>query len=62
MRITLMIGVKDPDAVDSAAVAAELPYGKVEVKVTEGGLDVPNETGDDAIVIANAAVVVCFDE
>ncbi len=62
MRITLIIGVTNPDAVDARAVAAELPYGKVEVEVTPGGLDVPNEAGDDVIVIANAAVIVCFEE
>ncbi len=62
MRITLIIGVTNPDAVDSQVVAAELPYGRVEVTVTSGGLDIPNEAGDDAIVIANAAVIVCFDE
>ena len=62
MRITVVIGVTNPDAVDADLVAAELPYGRVEVQVTAGGLDVPNEAGDDAIVIANAAVIVCFDE
>ncbi len=62
MRIRLIIGITKPAGVDTAAVAAELPYGKVEVEVVAGGLEVPNETGDDAIVIANAAVIVCFDE
>jgi len=54
--------VTDPTAVDSKAVAAELPYGSVTVEVRQGGLEVPNEVGDDAIVIANAAVLVCFEE
>jgi len=62
MRITVMIGIANPDAVDTDAVARELPYGTVEVNVVQGGLEVPNETGDDAMVIANAAVIVCFDE
>lgn len=62
MRITLIIGVPNPDAVDAPAVAKELPYGSVEVKVEQGGLEVPNEAGDDALVIANAAVLVCFEE
>ena len=62
MRITLIIGATDPDAIDPQVVASELPYGRVKVQVTNGGLEVPNETGDDAIVIVNAAVVVCFDE
>ena len=52
----------DPDAIDKEAVAAELPYGKVTVVPVPGGLEIPNEDGSDSIVIANAAVIVCFDE
>jgi uncharacterized protein (TIGR02058 family) len=62
MRITVMIGAADPTRVDAAAVAAELPYGTVEVNVVAGGLDVDSESGDDAISMVNAAVIVCFDE
>ena len=62
MRITLVIGVTNPNAVDSKEVARELPYGTVKVEVKQGGLEVPNEVGDDAIVIANAAILVSFDE
>ena len=54
--------MSEPASVDEGAVARELPYGKVEVQVVSGGLDVPNEVGNDAIVIANAAVIVCFDD
>jgi len=62
MRITLIIGTPNPDAVDGDAVAKELPYGNVEVRLEKGGLEVLNEDGDDALVITNAAVLVCFDE
>ena len=62
MRITLLIGVTNPNAIDSKEVARELPYGTVKVEVKQGGLEVPNEVGDDAIVIANAAILVSFDE
>ena len=62
MRITVMIGAVDPAAIDAAAVAAELPYGKVEVQVVAGGLNVPSEAGSDLMVIVNAAVLVCFEE
>ena len=62
MRITLVIGVTNPNAVDSVEVARELPYGTVKVEVKQGGLEVPNEAGDDAIIIANAAILVGFDE
>ena len=51
----------EPAAVDAEAVAAELPYGKVSVRAVAGGLEVPGERGDDAILIANAAVVVSLD-
>lgn len=69
MQITVRIGVAKPDQVDTQAVAAELPYGSVTVECVIGGLDVPQDsnfpTGSsigDAIVMANAAVIVCFNE
>lgn len=62
MRITLIIGVTNPNAVDAKEVEKELPYGTVKVELKQGGLEVPNEAGDDAIVIANAAIIVSFDE
>ncbi len=62
MRITVKIGVADPTAVDKAAIAAELPYGEVTVEPVIGGLDVPGEDGQDRLVIANAAILVCFEE
>ncbi|MEZ5599282.1 MAG: Lin0512 family protein [Pseudomonadales bacterium] len=58
MHIRVRIGVAKPDAVDTAAVAAELPYGKVTVEVVSGGLDVPADQGEDGIAIASAAVLV----
>ena len=62
MRITVKIGAANPTAVEVAAVAAELPYGTVEVEVSAGGLDVPSEDGADLMVIVNAAVLVNFEE
>lgn len=61
MVIDVMIGVPDPAAVDMAAVAKELPYGIVTVSAVKGGLEVPAEQGGDAIIIANAAVIVSLD-
>ena len=61
MHIRVVIGVPEPDRVDRDAVAAELPYGAVTVVAEKGGLEVPNADGSDAIVIANAAVLVHFD-
>lgn len=62
MQITVKLGVGDPNAVDTDAVAAELPYGSVTVEPVAGGLDVPSDTGSDLMVIVNAAVLVSFEE
>ena len=62
MRIELRIGVPEPDAVDKDRVAAVLPYGTVEVLVEKGGLEIPADDGRDAIVIANAGVIVRMED
>lgn len=58
MFIDLLIGVPEPDQVDTERVAAALPYGTVSVKVQKGGLEIPGDDGKDAIIIANAGIVV----
>jgi uncharacterized protein (TIGR02058 family) len=62
MFVDVTIGVPDPGAVDTAAVAKELPYGTVTVSAVKGGLEIAAEQGGDAIIIANAAVVVSLDD
>jgi uncharacterized protein (TIGR02058 family) len=62
MFVDVTIGVPDPGSVDTAAVAKELPYGTVTVTAVKGGLEIPAESGGDAIIIANAAVVVSLDD
>lgn len=63
MKIDVLIGVPSPETVDVAAVAAELPYGTVTVRVEHGGLRVPSDGGGhgDPVIIANAAVLVHLD-
>lgn len=61
MFVDVTIGVPNPEAVDTDAVAKELPYGAVTVKAVHGGLDIPAESGTDGILIANAAVVVSLE-
>ena len=61
MQVEVAIGVQQPDKVDHAAVKRAFPYGQVVVSVVKGGLDVPDESGRDATVIASAAVVVRLD-
>lgn len=62
MFVDVTIGVPNPEAVDTAAVAKELPYGTVTVNAVKGGLDIPAEGGGDGITIANAAVVVSLED
>lgn len=58
MLVDVTIGVQQPDKVDAERVRASLPHGIVTVQVVKGGLDVPDDTGDDVAVIASAAIVV----
>ena len=43
MFVDVTVGVPDPGAVDTSAVAKELPYGTVTVTAVKGGLEVPAE-------------------
>lgn len=61
MRVEVIIGVPRPEAVDKAQVLAVLPHGTGDVKVVQGGLEIPNEAGSDKTVIANAAAIVRLD-
>ncbi|MGY3453316.1 Lin0512 family protein [Bradyrhizobium sp. USDA 4353] len=62
MLVDVTIAVPNPETVDTAAVAKELPYGTVTVTAVKGGLEIPAEAGSDAIIIANAAVLVHLDD
>lgn len=62
MYVEVVVAVAEPDAVDTDAVAAEVPYGTVTIRAVNGGLDVPAPSGSDGIVIANAAVLVSFPQ
>jgi uncharacterized protein (TIGR02058 family) len=61
MRVAIRIGVPRPEAVDHAAVLAVLPHGIGTVEVVEGGLEIMNEAGTGATLIANAAATVWLD-
>lgn len=62
MHVEVVIAVAEPDQIDVAAVAGEIPYGTVTVRTVAGGLDVPAPAGTDGIVIANAAILVSFPD
>jgi uncharacterized protein (TIGR02058 family) len=61
MQVEVTIGVQRPERVDAEAVRLSLPHGIVTVKVVKGGLDVPDDDGRDAAVIASAAIAVSFE-
>jgi uncharacterized protein (TIGR02058 family) len=56
MRVQVTIGVQEPDKVDLALVAAELPRGRAEVTAVHGGLNVVDAPQGTTHVIATAAV------
>src|SRR6201996_797255 len=52
MQVEVTVGVQQPNKVDTEAVKATLPHGKVTVKAVKGGLDVPDDERRDVAVIA----------
>jgi uncharacterized protein (TIGR02058 family) len=61
MQVEVTIGVPHPEQVDTAQVLAVLPHGTGTVKVVAGGLEIPNEAGTGATLLAHAAAVVRLD-
>ena len=62
MHVTVKIAVAEPDKVDCAAVAEQVPYGTVTVEPSLGGMNIDSADGGDLLVIANAGVLVHFEE
>lgn len=62
MNVEVVIGVADPSAIEVDRIKAQVPYGTVTVTPQVGGLDVPAQTGDDVLIMANAAILVSFPE
>jgi len=59
MEVDIEIGVAEPGQVDTQKVAEVLPYGKANVTVVKGGLDVRED--ERHTIVANAAAVVYLD-
>ncbi len=57
MRITVEIGVQQPDQVDTEALKDIFPYGRISITAVQGGLDIPRPDGNPT-VIANVAISV----
>ena len=53
-----------PDQVDTKAVQATLPHGngKGSCNAVQGGLEIPSVDGNDGMLIANAVIIVSFDD
>jgi uncharacterized protein (TIGR02058 family) len=56
MRVAVTIAVQQPEQVDCAAVAQDLPRGRAEVRAVKGGLDVADPDTGALHVVATAAV------
>ncbi len=59
MLVEVEIGVQAPDKVDAEALKSVFPYGRIDISVCHGGLDIPRPDGAPT-VIANAAISVSF--
>ena len=62
MIIDLMVAVPKPNMVDQERLVRSLPYGTVNLMLSKGGLEIPGDSEDDAIVIANAGVIVRLND
>ncbi len=61
MQVEVTIGVQQPDKVDTAQVASQIPYGSVTVKVSKGGLNISDHDSGGVSVVAAAAVAARVD-
>lgn len=56
MEVRVTVAAQVPEKVDTDALRAGLPRGRVSVQATHGGLDITNPDSGDVTVIATAAV------
>jgi uncharacterized protein (TIGR02058 family) len=61
MLIDVTVGVQKPQLVDIDTLESIFPYGKPNIKVVKGGLDILKPNGDGITVIANVGIEVSFD-
>lgn len=61
MVVNITVGVQQPDLVDTDVVAAQVPYGTVNVHVTLGGLNVLDADSGMTSVIASVGVEAKLD-
>lgn len=58
MQIELNLAAQEPEKIDLAVVARELPYGQVTPKASKGGLNIRDEVTNRTSVIVNAGIIV----
>lgn len=61
MQVNVTVGVQQPGAVDTDAVAATLPRGKVTVTAVKGGMNLVDEEHGTVTVIATVGVEAWID-
>ncbi|WP_323764227.1 Lin0512 family protein [Marinovum sp.] len=61
VQIRVTLGVQQPDAVETGALAGKFPVGRVTITVVAGGMDVTHPDGDTQVV-ASAAIEVFLPE
>ena len=61
MHVDILIGTPHPERVDTAEVLKILPHGGGTVTCVQGGLEIPNDSGTGATILAHAAAIVRLD-
>lgn len=67
MQVSVTVAAPYPERVNTQRVLEEIPFGKKNITVMQGGMEVPGmfapQLGDskDSIVVVNVAVVVSVD-
>lgn len=60
MMVEVTVGVQQPEKIDKAMVAKQIPFGSVKVNAVKGGLNISHEP-EVVSVIATAAVAARLD-
>ncbi len=61
MVVDVTVAVQQPDQVDIEEIAAQIPFGTVNVKAVFGGLNVVDDEAGTVSVIASAGVAAKLD-
>lgn len=56
MFVEITVGVQSPEDVDTNMVSEQIPYGRVQVTVVQGGMNIPAPDNHSTTVVATVAV------